>query len=383
MANKQTPNIFGESSSLSDEMDIITGVSDPEARAKAAARVSVTGINIYSISPDKSQPRRALPIGLRYASIRTQEEATALFSEWSSSANIYGQYDAVADFYNQRDTQGNDSASWDEKMPEEENAPELSSLRAIVALAASIYRSGLINPIAVVRSTNGYVIESGERRWLAHCFVHAVTGESKFTTIPSRVFSALDRFRQASENGARENLSAISKARQLALLIMESTGKTYSPIEHFPHERQFYAQVADGKTHRIPNGASAEFAKIMGLKNEQSLRLIRALLTMPNECWDIADSLDMTENRIRTIAKFAQEQEISLEFAFSAYMSGGLHPPVTQKGSSKESVEISTLQKVSAIIGKLKPPANRALLPSHIREVDSLIAMLQEYRNGL
>ena len=111
-------------------------------------------------------------------------------------------------------------------------------------------------------------------------------------------------WRQAAENGARENLNAISRARQLARLIMElyrEMGHDFAPyrIPYGECDQIYFAQVADGETYPFPPGTKDRLIAFMGVKSHVQLRQYRALLRVPPEVWVQADDENWPEARLR------------------------------------------------------------------------------------
>lgn len=110
-----------------------------------------------------------------------------------------------------------------------------------------------------------------------------------------------DVWRQAVENNARDNLNAISKARQLALLMMHIHGQeNFRGFDEFDHEMQFYAQVADGSKYRIPRGKGEKLASALNLSSPKQIRDYRRIFKLSPQMWDRADEENWTEGRIRT-----------------------------------------------------------------------------------
>jgi hypothetical protein len=89
------------------------------------------------------------------------------------------------------------------------NNPALQALIELAALAASIRRDGLTNPITVINLGNKrYQLETGERRWLAYHLLYQMLPDAKWRHIPARVMSELDVWRQAAEEQcARRSVS--------------------------------------------------------------------------------------------------------------------------------------------------------------------------------
>ncbi len=121
---------------------------------------------------------------------------------------------------------------------------------------------------------------------------------------------AFDVWRQAVENGARQDLNAIAKARQLARLLMAiyaDQGITFVPYAEVVQpggcDRAWYAQIADGDRFRIPRGTSEIILSAMGLKNPVQLRQYRALLNLPDDIWQAGDDLSFSENELTKLAR--------------------------------------------------------------------------------
>jgi len=264
-------------------------------------------ISIFDIHPDLAQPRRTIPSPVR--------------QDWD------GRPDTIADMLNH----------WHNLVVEERNAPFViepyllaqeevdrpekigpieASLLDIVELAANIRKNGLTNPITITQAGDVYRLETGERRWVAYHVLYAFfDGEQKnWEKIPARLVKYSDVWRQAAENGVRANLNAISRARQLALLIIElyrNLGTTFQSYEQMVQpgksDRAYYAQVSEGSHYDIPKGQVEAVLNAMGLKQSSQMREYRGLLRLPDEVWQIADDLNWTQGRIRTMQRKAKD----------------------------------------------------------------------------
>jgi hypothetical protein len=254
-------------------------------------------ISLGSITPDPTQPRREVPQTVRR---RAKEQGIPEWEQWHQVAEyLSGKEIPLASLL-----RGEGEASEEDKT----GIPLVDGFMALVALAASINRDGLANPITVTsrgaspdnQFIEVYQIETGERRYQAFKLLYGALDDEKFAKIPARVVDKTDVWRQAAENGSRKPLNAIGMARQTALLIMALNGdKTYRPFDDFESEREFYAQVADGTVHRIPKGMSERILQATGLKSKSDLSHYRALLDIPDDVWSQADEDNWTENRIR------------------------------------------------------------------------------------
>ncbi len=281
--------------------DILDNIQDQRMVAKP--------IGIFEISPDDLQPRRVVPASVRREAgwVNPPADTDRLFRMWTEvvEAEIQHPFDV-----HQRLALAYDSDSADEAR--EPHPFELSLLR-VIELAGSIQRDGLSNPVTVVRDGNGFRLETGERRWLAyHLLYHyARDGKQKWASIPARTVESKNVWRQAFENNARDDLNAVGRARQLALLVMNlysRDGHTFRSIDDFEHEREFYAQVANGQknvrgSYPVPYGKGDLILAAMGLKNSVQIRQYRALLRLDNALWEFADERNLTEGEIRKLTE--------------------------------------------------------------------------------
>lgn len=265
----------------------------------AKTRERIVPLNIFEITPDPLQPRRAMPSAVRQAwhFDVTEDGMTRLFSEWIaiSADEALIDYEEMSYFVEQR-VMGGD-------IDEESELPVGdigSNLIALSSLAGDIRAHGLTNPISVYRGDGGYNIETGERRWLAYHLLWIIDQSSDWSKVPARTMDSFSVWRQAGENSVRSELNAISKARQLALLLMDLYGvSNFKQIHEFEHEQDFYAQVADGNEWRVPRGSGEKLVSAMGLQHPRQLRQYRSILRIPIDMWVLADDQNWTERRIR------------------------------------------------------------------------------------
>lgn len=265
---------------------IVGKVDLPDEERKVARPL---GLDI--ISPDPTQPRREVPPVVRKLA---REQGIPEWEQWHQMAEHQAGYEINLKSLLRGEGDGIET--------EKTGAPLVDGFMSLVALAASIYDKGLVNPITVSARGAGYTIETGERRYQAYKLLYGVLGHKKFSRIAANVVPAVDVWRQAAENGSRKPLNAIGMARQIALLVMAlNTDKTYAPFESFEgkSDREFYAQVADGNIHRIPKGTSERILQATGMKSRSQIANHRALLDISDDLWTQADEDDWTEGRIR------------------------------------------------------------------------------------
>lgn len=309
MAKKfSTDNIFTDSPESPDSL----GVHEVDRSLYGAIdipdnhRVVAKPTELMSIYPDPVQPRRAIPLAFRTSGHPSQ--IPVALNAWISAAvqNLSPRRGiAIPRLLNNTTTLEDEGVT---------NTDDYQDLFDLISLAASIYRDGLLNPIAItpIAATNNYLLVAGERRYLAcqmlYMYRNIITLPSwlKDGKIPARQTDR-DVWLQATENGARKPLNAIGMARQLALLIMamyenENTG--FKPISFFLDngqcDRHFYAQVSNGVAWRIKKGFSQRILDVTGLKYTSAITDYRRLLTIPDDMWLGADDENWALGRIQS-----------------------------------------------------------------------------------
>ncbi|NJL53933.1 ParB N-terminal domain-containing protein [bacterium] len=238
-------------------------------------------VSILDIYPDPAQPRRAIPrsvlVRLDYAP--HPHDIGEFLKQWLQEEGIEAR----------SILEGDDDAQVD---VDAQTSPSLAALMSIVSLAGQIFASGLLNPVSLVRQAGDhYVIETGERRWMAYHLLH-VLGFEGYAGIPARVMPERDPFRQAGENNARQNLNAIARARQYAILMMAlHPDMRLLPYDQCPSDRAYYAQALNL---RVPYGQAARFMDALGVKSRSSISEYRRLLELDDETWDFSDELNIS-----------------------------------------------------------------------------------------
>lgn len=303
---KPTDSAFTSSSSLEEFANQGYGV--PEVSFKADSQMLVENIDIFEISPDPVQPRRAIPSSIRPLWDGQPQTIPELLLRWHQKVEEERNtsFELIAHLENQeQQTTHSAEAETDIGLLE-------SAFRKIVDLAASIRRDGLTNPITIAQKGRFFAIETGERRWLAYHLLNAVFSENtdEWANIPARVVNAHSIWRQASENNARDDLNAIGKARQLALLLMDIHGLDhFKPIEVFSEEHDFYRQIVSEDKDRVPYGHGETLLNAMGFKNKSTFKRYRDLLQLSSEVWTLADDYDCPESVLRRIVQLPPESQ--------------------------------------------------------------------------
>jgi len=306
-------------------------------------------ISIFDIYPDPLQPRRAIPSPVRIHWDGRPATTATLFDAWFRLATE----ERGEDFKIEPFLLGLDEAS----RPEEKDliGPIYASLIDLLEMAANIRANGLTNPITVANASNGYHLETGERRWLAYHIlnIYFEDEQEKWSRIAARVVEDFSVWRQASENNARANLNAISKARQLAILLMDihqrQRGAKFKTFEQIvgqgESDRAFYAQVADGDTYPVIAGTGEAILTAGGFKTRSLMSEHRSLLSLPDEVWRIADDLNWTQGRIRQLIRQAKGDpnkliSLALNQALTENYIIGISQPPTLPTPSEEPAEV-------------------------------------------
>lgn len=270
-------------------------------------RTRVKFVSIFEIYPDLTQPRRAVPSTVRHHWSGEPDGLRRLFDLWVRTIQQERgdpNFD-LYDYLNQKSVVEEPEGIDAEEMPI--GSPTERALFSLAQLAVSIKTIGLTNAITLAETGATYRLETGERRWMAFHLLNHYADDDKWTKIPARTFATPNIWRQAAENSARADLNAIAKARQLAILLMhvihEKDGTQFQSYDAIINsgrsEREYYAQVADGKIFRIPSDQTEKLLTATGLKHPSQIRQYRMLLRKTDEEWTAADDYDLTEWEIR------------------------------------------------------------------------------------
>lgn len=264
---------------------------------------------------------------------------------------------------------------------------------SLCQLAACIAHEGLTNPITIRARANPmmqfvpitvqagisgiYIIETGERRWLAH---HLLTmyGDNRFEKIAAQVVK-FDIFRQSSENSARQSLNAVGKARQLALILMHLHSHKHKfedwvvCVAPGECDLNYYAQVAKGDQWGIPRGSSARVLAATGIANRQMVSRYRDILNLPDDVWQLADEENWSEKRCRDALdaiRSSKTTEQEKEQAWIAAMAEEAHRQREQENIDDDMLPVDDIDAKSmefALGDVVMSPCGTALI---IRKLD-------------
>lgn len=348
-------------------------------RQREGERIVARPINIFEIEPDALQPRRVVP------SIARQEATPwdMIQAWWAYAEKDRPQIDLIAFFRGEGDIYSESPSRIEEGFLE------------LVALARSIQREGLTNPISVVHTGDHYRIETGERRWLAYHLLYGIEG-ARWEKIPARIMDDIDVWRQAAENNARANLNAIGKARQYAILVMDihtQRGEQFYTADRFTHERDFYAQVL--RFDSVPYGTRDMILAAMALKSPAELTRCRSLLELPASVWTLADDFSVPQSVLLRAAAMSEPDALKYIENVSGWEDPGDQSPTPPGKPSRVDVEnpvisreqvkkIGRFMRLASRVGwedleKLEDKTRRDLL----KTADELEALVQKIRSNL
>ena len=274
-----------------------------EIRAREGARPTLRLLDIHDILPDPQQPRRSLPLALRQQWDGQAASLPDLLIHWRET---------TAPDVHLRAALALSEDEWAESVGE-------AAFAELLALAANIRHDGLQHPITVARAgtsrpqearaeQSGFLLESGERRWLAFHLLHLYDEDGdRWARIPANIQPERDVWRQASENSARDDLNAIARARQYALLLLDlwrESGREFRPLADFAHEQAFYAQALDL---RLPYGSGARLLNAMGRQHRNAFLRCRQLLALPQALWEHGDEENWSEDQLLQATKPARD----------------------------------------------------------------------------
>lgn len=372
-----------------------------------AERQIAEPVKIEEIYPDKTQPRRAVPTAVRDLWDMQPDTVGVLFDHWLRMTNQERAlrkrpaFD-IGVYLTSRTLESTLSETMIEIIDPATVGPIEGSFLQVVELAAAIRRDGLTNPITVAPLGKRYRLETGERRWLAYHLLYAwFDGSSddrpnertRWAKIPARTVKQIDVWRQASENTARQNLNAIGRSRQFAILLMEllkAEGKRFvsfdEAVEPNGSDRGYYAQVANAKIWRVPNGKSEVLLNAMGVSDRSSLSRYRDILSLPDEVWRIGDDYNISEDILYALSHRPAEEAIAEAQQIVEYLT---NPAAAKRERelSRQDNQPGTKQffaDISRMVGRAGPGVGKEKLNrAALKKLDALRDWVEEQRERI
>lgn len=265
----------------------------PREKGDAAAS-GIVRIPLAQLRLDLAQPRRPLPVA--YATKVNSSALTLVqaVERWAKDTGV-----PLSSKFDAESKLGAGAAR------------ALDELRR--ELAAPILDVGLINPISVVDGGDGhYTIETGERRALAHAYLVA-SGHAEFCEIPAQVVERGEiARRQFEENEARQDLTAVQKAR-----LWWSTRYRLSGLGRIDWSKFESVDNLNAVLGAEDKGELAAWTKVeQKLKRTKQMRIYNLrVFDMPAEAIRLAEEYGLSEKVLRPILEqFASDpvQQIKL-----------------------------------------------------------------------
>ena len=259
-------------------------------------------IDLDKVRPDFTQSRHILPNDLRELLVNEQLTATEAMQRLVKRSE---EGDQVAKLI-----LGGEIEVLDEDHAEVITTEE----RGLLALAASIRDVGLRQPINVYRLSSPdnpslfvYQIGEGERRYWAHHLL-VTQGHSAFTRIrcsiePMPDDQAVVQRRQEAENAARQDLSALARARSIR--------RIYDRLN-----LELGTRVPGKTTIILPNKRDLQKAVGQEVKSftgraisDRMVRNYLRLLDLSSELQDLVEAAQLTEKQLRPVTSLKLEAE--------------------------------------------------------------------------
>jgi hypothetical protein len=244
----------------------------------ASAPAQITRIETLKPSqmmPDRFQPRRLLPMGLRPAFFSGEIDCYQAAAEWLSLARHDGGYRA--------------------------------EVERLLSMGESFDAHGQIKPITgswVPASNGGYmfVIETGERRFWAACLRTVEAGQKAEPLLRVEAVDQPTRQRQVLENRHAEPPSAVGQACEIAALILNEMN--IQPDAGLGDEYEYFRTA---RSQRMPVGLWDRIMPIMQLTRPRMVQLLN-ILQFPTPLLELADRYRLPERVLREILSLPQNQ---------------------------------------------------------------------------
>lgn len=263
-----------------------------EKLASIPKTLRARAIPIAEITPDPLNPRRSLPPYLRERWDGAPDTLPAILTRWLTDIQQHTRINPVSIGQIIRGEVALSDIFQDELR---DTGKAIDDFAKSLSLAASIYENGLDNPLSIARNGTGFLLESGERRVIAHHMIVLWGGDEKsqqFNRALAFIYDEHDPFRQGIENNMRAPLSTgVERCQQVLRLIMEmykrEKGADFGDPPRNGSLQAYYQQVADGTAYRVLDGYASVIETATGM-SDNAMRQYRRLIKMPPEMWDKA-----------------------------------------------------------------------------------------------
>jgi hypothetical protein len=225
--------------------------------------------------PDRFQPRRLLPTGIRSAFFSGRIDCYRAASEWLALAQKESGY--------------------------------LAEIERLLAMGDSFSVHGQIKAITGSWSSlpdGRYVffIETGERRFWAACLQAVREKRAEEPLLRVEAVSRPTRQRQVLENRHAEPPSAVGQACEVAALILAELG--IQPNDRLADDYDYFRQA---RAQRMPAGLWERITPVMQLTRPRMVQLLN-ILALPTALLELADRHRLAERVLREVLALPQAQ---------------------------------------------------------------------------
>jgi hypothetical protein len=317
--------------------------------------------------PDRFQPRRLLPSGIRRQFFRLEIDCYQAAREWIGLAEM--------------------DEGWRKQIQE------------LLDMGGSFKEQGQIKPITgswIPSPGGGYIfqIETGERRFWAACLSKVKKNAAGEPELRVEVISSPTRQRQVLENRHAQSPSAVGQACEVAALMLEEMG--IEPEPDVEDEYEYFRQALKG---RAPRGLWPKLEPLMQHSTRRMQQLL-AILQLPTPLLEVADRHRIPERLLREVLALPQER---WESAIEAAQQEGFtsedvalldrKPPKERKGEdarrSPERIAFSGLRSFTRMVMNVDKEERAFLLDGVADEVvvegfgEELLQLLEGLRRRI
>jgi hypothetical protein len=243
----------------------------PPAEVAAAPQVErIERLKPSQMLPDRFQPRRLLPTGLRAAFFSGQMDCYQAAAAWLKAADKEEGYQAEIDH--------------------------------LLAMGDSFTAHGQIKPItgswaSLPDGRYIFLIETGERRFWAACLQAVKEKRTDEPLLRVEAITRPTRQRQVLENRHAELPSAVGQACEIAALILAELNLTPDPAQG-----DEYDYFRKARNQRLSAGVWDKITPIMQFTRPRMVQMLN-ILNLPNPLLDLVDRYRLPERVLRPILK--------------------------------------------------------------------------------
>lgn len=255
-------------------------------------------VHLDAIHPDPSQARWLLPDTIRAQFIAGKINSAKALSLWKKHVE-------------QIQTELKGSGQTEGEIAEH---PEVQRLQEIESLAESIQHDGQVNDITALLVGDQWFIETGERRYWAHVWLVHFKKFDEAEQLPVKVVEQIDPFRQAAENSFSSQLNAVSKAREIARLILASQAEKFDPGQ--TSRRLSYAECRATRE-RLTGELNQKIQRAMSMSYDM-VKYHHRLLDLTDKALDTADRANATEKVLRPVVQSVKDPKWQTRIVLTA-----------------------------------------------------------------